>query len=180
MTSGRKDSKGRPGRSKEPSPARSKTALKLRRVGGQAAWELAHPACCTERADDLAEVHAMLAAGEVDVARDELIWLLEGCRDFVAAHKLLGELAAAEDDLRLARAHFGYAWQIGMAAMPAAGLKEPLPYSQPANQAFLESGKGLAWCLKELGHAEQFQEVARQMLACDPSDPLGMAEMLRA
>ena len=35
----------------------------------------------------------MLAAGENEVARDELRWLLDGCPDFIAAHRMLGELA---------------------------------------------------------------------------------------
>src|SRR5687768_14077660 len=140
MASSGNDPRKRGGASGSQPPGRSKSALKLRRVAGQQAWELVHPPCVDERADDLAEVQAMLAAGEIDIARDELIWLLEGCRDFVTAHKLLGELAAAEGDVKLARAHFGYAWQIGVAALPAGGLDGPLPYARPANQAFLEAG----------------------------------------
>ena len=45
----------------------------------------------------------MLAAGEVDVATDELRWLLNGCGSFIDAHKMLGELAACDGDNALRR-----------------------------------------------------------------------------
>ena len=60
-----------------------------------------------ECADDLEEVRAMIAAGETDVAADELRWLLEVCRDMIEAHFLLGKLAAeAQQDVPLARGPF--------------------------------------------------------------------------
>ncbi len=59
----------------------------------------------------------MVAAGETEIARDELRWLLSECHDFLAAHKLLGDLALADNDVRLARGHFGYAYQIGLKAI---------------------------------------------------------------
>ena len=157
---------------------RGKSSLKLRRLAAEGVWELVHPPCAAERGDDLRQVHDMLAAGEIDIARDELIWLLEDCRDFVEAHKLLGELAAAEGDAKLARAHFGYAWQIGLSALPAGSLDAPLAYSRPANQPFLEAGKGLAWSLNELGLKDDAQTVLKQLFALDPSDPLGTAELI--
>jgi hypothetical protein len=120
------------------------------------------------------EVEAMLAAGENEVARDELRWLLDGCSDFIAAHRLLGELALEENDVRLARGHFGYGYEIGLRAMPSKGLPGPLPYDLPANQAFLESAKGLAWCLRQLGEARLADQVTAKLLALDPSDPLGV------
>jgi hypothetical protein len=164
---------------KRPAPAgRPKTSLQLRRALQGTAWELVHPPCVQERADDLAEVHAMLTAGEIDIARDELLWLLEGCRDFVEAHKLLAELAVAENDLSLARAHFGFAYQIGSDSLPPAGLDAPLSYSLPANQPFLESAKGLAWCLVELEKPDQAREVLATLLKCDAADPLGARAML--
>jgi Tfp pilus assembly protein PilF len=131
-----------------------------------------------ERTDDLAEVHAMLAAGEIDIARDELLWLLEGCRDFIDAHKLLAELAVAEEDIPLARAHFGFAYQIGCDALPAAGLDGPLAYNLQANQPFLESAKGLAWCLVQLQKGSQARAILEQLLRLDESDPLGARAML--
>jgi hypothetical protein len=120
----------------------------------------------------------MLAAGELDVAADELRWLLEDCRDFIEAHKMLGELAAGEGDVKLARAHFGFAYDLGNGALPEKGLDGPLPYELPANQPFLEAAKGLAWSLMELGHGQQAREILKTLLACDRSDPLGAEEML--
>jgi len=49
-----------------------------------------------------------------------------------------------------------------------------LPYARPANQAFLEAGKGLAFTLRELGDTEAADRVVEQLLALDPSDPLGL------
>ncbi len=34
----------------------------------------------------------MIEAGEMDVALDELRWLLSGCGEFIAAHVLLGKV----------------------------------------------------------------------------------------
>jgi hypothetical protein len=155
-------------------PDRPKSGVSLRPVPGREAWELVHPRCASVRAEDMEEVEAMLAAGEHEVARDELRWLLEGCPDFIAAHRVLGELALEENDLSLARGHFGYAYEIGLRAFPPRGLPGPLPYDLPANQAFLEAAKGLAWCLRQLGEAKLARPVVETMLACDPSDPLGV------
>jgi tetratricopeptide (TPR) repeat protein len=97
---------------------------------------------------------------------------LNGCSDCVIAHKLLGELAAAEGDYRLARGHFGYAYEIGLSALPPEGLKGTLPYRLPANQAFLEAAKGLAWCLRKLNKPRMALPVLGELLKLDPSDPL--------
>jgi hypothetical protein len=169
----RSESGARPAAAKRP-----KSALKVRRASVGTAWELVHPVCVQQRAEDLAQVHDMLAAGEIDVARDELLWLLDGCRDFIEAHKLLAELALAENDLRLARAHFGFAFQLGADALPPGDLDPPLSYTLAANQPFLESAKGLAWCLIQLEMPDQAREVLEQLLRCDHSDPLGAEAML--
>ncbi len=116
----------------------------------------------------------MIAAGEYDVARDELRWLLQGCPNFIAAHRMLGELALGENDFRLARGHFGYACEIGLRALPRGRSPAPLPYDVPANQAFLESAKGLAWCLRQLGERTLAEEVVEKLLTWDPTDPLGV------
>lgn len=155
-----------------------RSSVKVQLAPGGQAYELVHPPCVRERSDDLAEVQSMLAVGETEVAVDELRWLLEDCRDFIAAHKLLGETAAADENLKLARAHFGFAYDLGFGALPAKGLTHPLPYSLAANQAFLESAKGLAWSLIQLGQPAQAREVLEQLLACDPSDPLGARDLL--
>ena len=120
----------------------------------------------------------MLDAGEVDVAVDELRWLLEGCREFLAAHRLLGQIALSGGDLQLARAHFRRAYDLGLKALPKGGLPGTLPCARDANRAFFEAGKGLVECLVQLGESGPAAEVARQLLALDPSDPLGIRELL--
>lgn len=120
----------------------------------------------------------MLVAGEMEIARDELIWLLDECHDYIDAHRLLGELALAADDLPLARGHFGTAWRIAQKAIRRAGDPRPVPYALPANQAFHESAKGLLWCLIKLGKADLAAEVVEFQLSCDPSDPLGLRRVV--
>jgi hypothetical protein len=87
---------------------------------------------------------------------------------------MLGELALAEGDFKLARGHFGYAYEIGLSAFPAGGLDGPLPYRLPANRALLEAGKGLAWSLHELAKVKLALRVVEQLLKCDPTDPLNV------
>lgn len=157
---------------------RPRSSVRVKRAAGGQFCELVHPPCVQQRTDDLAEVHAMLALGEIDVATDELRWLLDDCRDFIEAHKLLGELAVADGDANLARAHFGYAYDLGLGALPAKGLEAPLAYQIQANQPFLEAAKGLAWSLVELDQRDKAREVLEQLLKCDPSDPLHAREML--
>jgi len=153
---------------------RRPTAVQARRRPHDGDWELVHPRCARERAEDIEEVQHMLDAGEVEIAREELRWLLQGCADFMQAHLLLGEIALAEDHLRLARGHFGRAFELGYSALPQLqGLA--LPYRLPANQPFFQAGKGLAWCLYKLNQRPQALAVVDVLLACDPTDPLGVS-----
>lgn len=165
------------GGQRRPAPARGWAAVHARRRAGEEVWELVHPRCARDRQDDLEEVRQMLDAGEVDVARDECRWLLQGCSDCLEAHRILGEIALAENDLPLARGHFGYAFRLGAGALERAGSKGPLPYRLAANRGFLESGKALAWCLNQLGKPDMSAEVIELLLACDPSDPLGVRNL---
>ena len=71
----------------------------------------------------------------------------------------------------------GYAYRLGVEAMRRAGSTGPLPYQLPANQAFLESAKALAWCLQQLQKPDMAAEVIEQALVCDPSDPLSIASL---
>src|SRR5262245_58851221 len=157
---------------------RRRTELKVRRRPGENAWELVHPRCALARSEDLDEVQHMLDAGEIDIAIDELRWLLDGCSDFVAAHRLLGELALADHDLRLARGHFGYAFEIGLSAVPTGSQSLLLSYRFPANQAFFEAGQGLALALAQLNKPALASSVLREMLKLDPTDPLKVAKLL--
>jgi len=120
----------------------------------------------------------MIAQGEYEIARDELRWLLEDCSDNIAAHELLGELALREDDMPLARGHFGYAYQIGADALRRAGSPSPVPFEHAANQSFFAAGKGLIHCLNRLGRHNLAIEVAEFLLQCDPQDPLNLRALL--
>lgn len=141
-------------------------------------FELVHPGCAQERAEDIEDVQQMLDSGELEIARDELRWLLEGCSDFIAAHRLLGEVALELGDLSLARGHFGYAFQIGDAALTYTSPAALAPYRYAGNQAFLESAKGLAWSLKGLNKPEDARQILERLLALDPDDPLGARALL--
>jgi tetratricopeptide (TPR) repeat protein len=150
-------------------------------VSGADAWELVYPPSVLRRREDMEEVRAMLDAGEIDVAVDELRWLLSGCRELLDAHKLLGEVALADGDLSLARAHFGYAYQMGEEALrQASGFTGPLPYAREANQPFLEAGKGLAYCLEQQGDRAAALQVARRLLELDPSDSVKVGEWMES
>ncbi len=141
-------------------------------------WELVPPREAVDRAEDLEEVRSIIDAGEYEVAQDELRWLLDGYHDLLDAHRMLGELALEARDLKLGRAHFGYAFKLGLDALPTNNFSGSVPYSLTANQSFLESGKGLAWCLQELGKVEQARDVWQQLLRLDPTDPLGASAIL--
>jgi tetratricopeptide (TPR) repeat protein len=146
--------------------------ISVRRLAGRDALELVYPPCVRERAEDMEEVHKMLEAGEIDVAVDELRWLSEGCGQLLEAHQLLGQIALDEGDLQLARGHLGYAFELGLGAIPKKEPSVELPYSQPANQPFFKAGKALAECLVRLGEPHTARKVAQKLLALDPSDPL--------
>ncbi len=141
-------------------------------------FELVHPRCARNRAEDLEEVYAMLAVGEHEVAIDELRWLLDGCGKFLEAHKLLGEIALEAGDLPLAVGHLRYAYQLGESALPNPDWTGPLPYQQPANQAFFEAGQSLAACLVRQHKLQKAIEVLKKLLALDSSDPLGLGSVL--
>lgn len=117
----------------------------------------------------------MIAAGESEVAVDELRWLIEFCNESIEAHFLLGKLAVEESgDVALGRAHFGIGYQLGARAHVRAGKPTPLLALHPANRPFFDAGRGLAWCLTELGKRDMALEVVEHLLYCDPSDPLGL------
>lgn len=120
----------------------------------------------------------MLTMGEAEIAQEELRWLLSDCPDLITAHQSLGEMALEAEDYSLARGHFGHAYRVGLKAWQQAKKPRPLPYSREANQPFFESGKGLIFCLKKLDKREMAAEVVDVLLACDPSDPLGLRQLL--
>lgn len=160
------------------SPPPSRSAIRVRKLA-DGACELVPPRCARDRQEDIEEVRKMIEAGETEIAQDELRWLLGGCSDFIDAHRLLGELALAEEDLPLARGHFGYAYSLGSKALEQAGTPGPLPYHLPANQAFHEAAKGLVYCLLHLGKRAMAADVVEGVLRCDPSDPLAVRKLLQ-
>jgi hypothetical protein len=142
-------------------------------------WQLVPPREATERADDLAEVRAMIEAGELDIAIDELRWLVSGCSDFIEAHAMLGELAVeTAEDVELARGHFGYAFKLGLKALEAAGKPSPAPGSEPANRPWYEAARGLAWCFEKLGRSADADDVFATVRRYDPTDPSGVGDLL--
>jgi hypothetical protein len=143
-------------------------------------WELVHPRCAQARSDDIAEVQEIIAAGEHEIAQDELRWLLSECHDFLAAHKLLGDLAWEAGDVRLARGHFGYAYQLGLGAVDRASQVKSLPYRHAANQAFFEAGRGVMMCLLKMGQRRTAQQVTQRLLQLDSGDPLRLRDLMNA
>lgn len=157
------------------SPQSAGRGLRLVRAKSGGGWVLVHPAEAREVAEDLDEVRSMIAAGEAEVAIDELRWLLEVCHELVEGHFLLGKLAVEElRDVPLGRAHFGAGFQMCEQAIKRAGNPAPVLALHPANRPFFDAGRGLAWCLNELGKREMALEVVQRLLACDPADPLGL------
>jgi len=141
------------------------------------AWELVHPRCARRRRDDMAEVEAMVEAGETDIARDELVWLLSECPDFLDAHVQLGLIALEEEDAKLARGHFGRAYELCLRALEAAGNPQPLPYALPGNRPLHEAAKGLVHCLLDMGRRKVALDVCRRIAPLDPSDPLAIQRL---
>ncbi len=155
-----------------------KTTLRVQWIEDCQSWALVHPRCARDRADDIEEVQRMIAEGESDVAIDELRWLLTDCSDFIDAHRLLGELAIDVEDWPLARGHLGYCFDIGSAALGAAGSDGPLSHDLPTNRGLLAATYLFAGVLHRLEKRKTSRSVLRQLLAWDPNDPLGVGELL--
>jgi len=102
-------------------PSADRITLARREASDGAAWEIVQPRCARNRRDDIAEVEAMIEAAETEIARDELVWLLSECPDFLEAHVHLGLIALEEGDPKLARGHFGRAYELCLRAIEAAG-----------------------------------------------------------
>lgn len=141
-------------------------------------WVLVHPRSVRERDEDIKEVEAMLEADEIDVARDELRYLVQGCSEHIGIHFMLGDIALAERDYKLARGHYGYAYDIGFKALKKAKFPKPVLQTEPDNELFFEAGKQLAWCLKLLEKDDLMRQVVEFLLSCDKSDPLQLRAFL--
>jgi len=166
----KRKSTGRP----RPTAAEKITA---RRVRSANAYELVYPRSVSQRAGDMAEVRKMIAAGELDVAEDELRWLAGGCPVLLEAHKLLGQIAAGDRNWELAQAHYAYAYELGLEAAKLVRPPATLPYARQSNREVHEAGRGLAECLVKHGQRELARAVIKQLLAWDPSDPRGVTSL---
>lgn len=143
--------------------------LQLRRVDGNR-FAFQPPVCARERKEDIDEVQQMIAAGELEIARDELLYLVADCRAFLEAHNLLGELALEEGDVPLARGHFGFAYEIGLDSLPES-FRGILPARRDYNRHFFLAGRGLARCLIAGGKIAEGREVLERLARFDPREP---------
>lgn len=153
---------------------KEKLAVTRRDTPAGPTWEFVHPRCSRKRREDIEEVEAMVEAGETEIAHDELVWLLSECPDFLEAHVQLGLIALEDDDAKLARGHFGRAYELALRALDAAGGPQPLPYELEGNKPFFQAAKGLVHSLMELGRKQAAREVCQRIAPLDPSDPLGI------
>lgn len=142
------------------------------------AWEFVQPRCARRRREDIDEVEAMLAAGEIDIAHEELVWLLSECPDFLDAHVHLGLIALEAEDPKLARGHFGRAYELCLKSLEASGEPRPVPYSLPGNRPFFEAAKGLVHCLLATGRRATAQTICRRLAGLDSDDPLGIQRLV--
>ena len=156
-----------------------KLRLQEHRDASGSAWEFVHPRCARRRRDDIEEVEAMVEAGETEIARDELVWLLSECPDFLEAHVHLGLIALEEEDAKLARGHFGRAYELCLKVLEAAGSPQPLPYRLPGNKPFFEAAKGLVHCLLDTNRRPMAATVCKRIQPLDPTDPLGIQRLVR-
>lgn len=160
------------------SSGNDKIRVVQRDLPGGTLWEIVQPRCARKRRDDIDEVEAMVEAGETEVARDELVWLLSECPDFLEGHVHLGLIALEEDDAKLARGHFGRAYELCLKAIEAAGNPAPLPHDLPGNQPFYEAAKGLVHCLLDTGRRPMAEAVCKRIQPLDPRDPLAIQRLL--
>ena len=153
--------------------------LKVRALSNGIGWVFVPPRAATERLEDLAEVRAMIEADELEIATEELRWLLSGCSEMLEAHVMLAQIAAeSENDVQLARAHFGFAFQLGEKAIMQAQCPGPLLGSAEENAPWYEAARGLAWCFEKQGRSTDADQIASSALRFDPSDPTEIRAML--
>jgi len=155
-------------------PAKSKPAkkppgaLELKSLGGNR-YEFHAPECALDRELDLEEVREMRLASEGEIARDELLYLVADCRGFLEAYLQLAELALEDEDIGLAKGHFGFAYETGMEALPP-HFKGQLPCKAGYNCHFYAAGRGLARCLIARKESDKAREVLEQLLRFDPAE----------
>ena len=128
---------------------------------------------------DLEEVQQMVEAGELEIAMDELRWILSGCSEMLEPHVLLGQIAIElENDIPLARGHFGFAFQLGEKTLEREACPGPLPGDSPRNAPWYEAARGIAWCFEKQGQPERANQIAETACRFDPSDPAEIRLMI--
>lgn len=159
----RRNRQGRPASKRGASAA---PALLRLEALGKNRFAFRPPHCAGERDADLKEVRAMISAGEEEIARDELLYLVADCRAFLEAHNMLGDLALRAADLAVARGHFGFAYELALASLPK-GFRGRLPADRHYNRQFFRAGVGLARCLIARGRPREAQEVLDRLAGFD-------------
>lgn len=149
-------------------PPAVKGLLRLRRLDGNR-YALLKPVCAFEREEDLDEVRSMIAGGEPEIARDELLYLVADCRAFLEAHNILGELALEDEDIALARGHYGFAYELGLESI-GSDFRGLLPADREYNREFFLAGRGLARCLIARGERNEGKGVLERLAVLDPRE----------
>lgn len=146
-------------------PKRRAGGLHLRRVGGND-FELIHPRCVAEMELDYAEGIELWQHGDPESARDALRYALQGCGDNIWVHVALGRIALEEfNDPKLARGHFGYAFELAHKAFPP-DFNGRLPSGRDVNRPYFEAIDGLATCYEAMDlptEAEPLRRLARRL-----------------
>lgn len=164
----------RPQRGKKPVAKAPQVRLKDRltlQPQGRGEFLLVPPACAFDRREDVDEVREMMAEEEFDIARDELLYLVSDCSGFLEAHNLLAELALEDNEIAIARGHFGFAFETVLDILPL-GFSGKIRASEPQNKHFFEAGCGLARCLIAQKKLSEGREVLERLTKFDPTDEL--------
>jgi hypothetical protein len=132
--------------------------LALRRVEGEI-HQLVHPPCALRRWPDYEEGLEAWKAGAVDEARAALRYALDGCGENLWIHVALGRIALEVDNnLALARGHFGYAFELVRGAVPPE-FRGVLPADRHANRPLYTAIDGLLACAEREGRIAELQEL---------------------
>ncbi|MDX2035615.1 MAG: hypothetical protein SFX72_03105 [Isosphaeraceae bacterium] len=142
--SGKPTSRGSGDSPEGPKPKR-KGGLRLEPLGG-IDHALSHPKCVRELEPDYAEGMELWREGDIEAARDALRFALQGCGDNMWVHVALGRIALESDrDARLARGHFGYAFELAQRAIPP-NFRGRIPMEHPSNEPLYRAIDGLLAC----------------------------------
>lgn len=160
---------GRPGSSGKKPRKPGEGVLSLKRLSKNE-WMFVAPDCAVEREMDLEDAREMRAGQEEEIARDELLYLVADCHGFMSAHNELGELALEQNDVKLARGHFGFSYENGLKSLPP-GFSGQLPHAEGYNAPFFAAGCGVARCLVALGRVEEGEKVLKKLSQFDPHEP---------